>query len=106
MSLSSNQATQLAFDPQRTYSVDSSLSNKVDRGSNIVSSPTASSEDPGCGPIQASTSAQRDLPPHISVSHKVLLWPTVFRHITYCGTSAAGPDFFFIFLKSYCIQAV
>jgi hypothetical protein len=38
-----------------------------------VSSPTASSEGPDYGPIQASASAQQDLPLHISVLHKVLL---------------------------------
>jgi hypothetical protein len=92
MSLSSNQATQLAFNSQQTYPIDSSLSDEVDRCSNVVSSPTASSEDPDRDPVQTSANAQRDLSPHISVSHKVLLWPAVFRHIIDFGTAVAGSD--------------
>ena len=56
-------------------------------------SPVAAIQHPGPDDLQTSTSSQRDIRSHISVSHRVFLWPEVVRHMRESRLAeAAGSD--------------
>lgn len=73
--------------------VDPFLSSDLDEPRAVLNSPTASSASsqlPGLNECQTSESTRKDSPSHISVSHRVLLWPAVVCHMKESGIAAAA----------------
>jgi hypothetical protein len=92
LSLASDQATKSAFPSQWTCSVDPNLDNGEDGYSDAVSPSAALLEALNRGTVKTSANSRRELLPLISVSHEVLLWPAVSRHIMKHCTAEASSD--------------
>jgi hypothetical protein len=94
VSLPSDQATGSAFPSQWTCAVDQDLDNGEAGYSDAVSASAAPLEALHRGTVKtsASTISPRELLPLISVSHEILLWPAVSRHIMKHCTAEASSD--------------
>jgi hypothetical protein len=81
----SNPTQEIGVISEGRGSINLELSEELEKRHGFAPSPNASFANPNHGNIQASDTLEQNSRSHISVSHKVLLWPGVVRYMRDSG---------------------
>jgi hypothetical protein len=76
--------------PQRIGLIDPDLRSEPEKHGSVPLSPAVVLQPSSLDDFHTSANSQRDTRSHISVSHRVLLWPEVVRHMRRSGLAATA----------------